>query len=598
MKLSDYVADVLAKEGLAHVFGVTGGAVVHLFDSIDKHPSLKPIFNHHEQASAFAAEAYGRATNHLGCAIVTTGPGGTNALTGLCAAWLDSIPCIFISGQVRFAHADKGKAVRQLGPQHFSIVPVVSHMTKYAVMVDDAKKIKYYLQKAVYIAKNGRPGPVWIDLPLDFQWASINPDELENFNPSELNEKKSSLPDNADIQKCLDALRQAKRPLVLVGQGVRLAHAESEIKTLLQKLRVPFLASWNMSDLFNSDDTLNIGRPGMFGQRGANLAVQNCDLLLALGSHLCIPLTGSMTQAFARDAKVIAVNIDQEELNSCCAHVDIPIECDVKDFLKNILSNVKNLNPLSVESWRKKCLQYKKYNLISKTKNKKYVDPYVFMDVLSDALNKNDAIVVDGGGTINQIAFQSLRTKEGQRLMISGGLCAMGSGLPESIGACLALNKRRTICLCGDGSMQLNIQELQTILHYKLPIKIFVFNNGGYLSIRHTQYGFLKKNYVGSSPKGNLSLPDFVKVAEAYGFETLRVNSQKNLSQILQKILKKKGPALCEIMVSENQEVSPRQGFDEMTDGTFKPRPLEDMYPFLNRKEFAENMITAPWTTR
>lgn len=598
MKLSDYVVSFLAEQGIGHVFGLTGGAVVHLFDSAARNPNIRPIFTHHEQAAAFAAGAYARLRNSLGVAFVTTGPGGTNAVTGVCAAWLDSIPCVYISGQARLAHTTHGKLIRQLGVQQLDIVPLVVPITKYAVMIDDPKMIKYHLQKAVYIARSGRPGPVWIDIPLDFQWASIDPDALPCFGGSEVQKTlaKRSVVDH--IQQCFELISAAERPIVLAGHGIRLAHAEREFRQLVETLKFPFLSTWNVSDLLATDNELYVGRPGIFGQRGANLAIQNCDLLLSIGSHLSIPLTGTMFNAFAREAKIIVVDVDQVELNYQTVRVDLSMQCDAKVFLQEMLRQAEEVQLMDIGYWRNKCSQYKsRYNKVPPEwrDQKEHVNPHVFISALSDELDNSYVIVVDGGGTVNQITFQAFTVKEGQRVIISGGLCAMGSGLPESIGACFGSGGRRTICLCGDGSIQLNVQELQTIVHHNLAVKIFVFNNGGYLAIRHTQDGFLESNYVGSSVSGGLSLPNLQKVAEAYGVKATRVNNHCELREKIRWVLQEPGPVLCEVMISKDQQVIPRQGFDRRPDGTGVPRPLEDMYPFLDREVFLENMVIKPW---
>ncbi len=600
IKTTDYIAQFLAQQGVKHVFGLTGGAVVHFFDSVSKTPGMNVVFNHHEQAAAFAAQAYARVAEGLGACFVTTGPGGTNAITGLCAAWLDSIPCIYISGQARLAHTTQNKPIRQLGTQQLDIIALVAPVTKYAVMITDVKRIRYELEKAVYLAQTGRPGPVWIDVPLDFQWAMIDPDHLPGFDPKEF---KKVVADQQVLEKqigeCVRYLNEAKRPLVLAGHGVRLGHAGEEFRRFIEVFAIPFVTSWNASDLLATDHPLYAGRPGLFGQRGANLAVQNCDLLLALGSHLCIPLTGTMFEAFAREAKIIMVDTDPDELKTRTVRVDLAVECDVKSFLKEITRHTGDQNPPTPDhdSWRQQCQRYQTtYNAIPAEwfQQKEYVNPYVFVDALSDALGSEDVIVVDGGGTINQITFQSFKVKEGQRLIISAGLCSMGSGLPESVGACFASGGKRTICLCGDGSMQLNIQELQTIMHHRLPVKIFIFNNEGYLSIRQTQQGFLEGRYIGSSAEGGLSLPDFKKVAQAYGIEALQVTQHGELKEKIQRVLRHSGPVVCEVLVEKNQEVAPRQGFEKLPTGVYRPRPLEDMDPLLDRWEFAENMIVKP----
>ncbi len=596
VKVSDFIIDFLAAEGITHVFGLTGGAVVHMFDSAARSGKVQPVFTHHEQAAAFAAEGYARISNRLGAAMVTTGPGGTNAITGLASAWLDSIPCIFISGQVRIGLTGRGYNVRQVGPQHLNIVPIVSSITKYAVLVDDLNKIKYELRKAVHIARTGRPGPVWVDVPLDFQWSSIEPSQLPDFHPSELGEPEKAVCTADELEKVAGLLQAAERPLVLAGYGVRLAGAEKEFRRLVETAGIPFLTTWNVSDLSASDHPLNVGRPGIFGQRGANLAMQNCDLLVSVGSHLSVSLTSMRFKDFARGAKIVMVDIDPGELAHRTVRVDLAIRSDAKDFLCGLGERLSAPLGASLDPWRAKVLQYKnRYNCIPAEWGHRdnTVHPYVFMDRLSDELAADDIIVVDGGGTIDQVAFQAFRTKQGQRLFACVGLGAMGSGLPEAVGACLAGDRRRTICLVGDGSMQLNIQELQTILHHKLPVKIFVLCNEGYTSIRATQDGFLGGNFVGSEAAGGVSLPDYGKIAAAYGIECIRIARHADL-HLMRKVLDAQGPALCEIVSAKQDQPLPRQAFERQADGTNAPRPLEDMYPFLNREEFRSAMIVEP----
>lgn len=597
MKLTDYIADFLSSQGIKYVFGVTGGAAVHLFDSVGKHPEIQPVFTHHEQAAALAAKAYAHVRNGMGACFVTTGPGGTNAITGVAAAWQDSVPVIYISGQTRMEHTSRGKNLRQLGTQEIDIISLVTPVTKYAVLVDNPKKIKYYLQRAVHLATSGRPGPVWLDLPLNFQWADIDPDELSDFEPPKQTEKVVQVSIKGQVRKCLELITKAKRPVILAGYGIRLSHGEKEFKQLIETLGIPVVATWNASDMISNDHKLYTGRFGIAGQRGANLAVQNCDLLICIGSHLSIALTGTMFDAFAREAKIVMVDIDRVELDYKSARIDLPVQCDAKTFIGEMLKQVKSHNLADINWWQNKSSNYKRYNAVPDEwkELKNCINAYAFVDTLSDELGNDDVVVVDGGGTVVYTTFQSFKVKEGQRLTISSGICAMGTGLPESVGACFAKDKGRTICLCGDGSMQLNIQELQTIFHHNLPIKIFIFNNDGYLAIRHTQDGFLNSKYFGSDTTGGMSLPDYLKVAEAYGIKAIRIYNYAELAENIRRTLEMPGPAVCEIMIPKDQEVMPRQGFLKQADGTYKPTPLEDMYPFLDRKEFAENMVVAPW---
>lgn len=600
-KLTDYLVDFLSKHGIKHIFGFTGGAVVHIFDSIDKNPKVEPVYCHHEQAVALAAVAYSRITNNLGAAVVTTGPGGTNTITGVLSAWQDSIPCIFISGQARMEHTSHGKAIRQLGTQEFDILSIVKPITKYSVMIQDPKTIRYHMEKAVYLAMEGRPGPVWIDLPLNFQWAVVNPSSLKGFIPKAMS--RFDIPSSNLVRSCEKVfylMSKSKRPLILAGHGIRLAHARDEFRYIIEKLKIPFVSTWNASDYLPTDEELYIGRIGMSGQRGANLAIQNCYLLLVVGSHLSVPLTSTLFKAFAREAKVIVVNIDKDELKTKTVHIDLPINCDAKTFLIYASKHSKRINPCEVNFWRDKCSRYKKYNSVDATsvKKDKYVDPYIFMDRLSDELDGGDTIVVDGGGTNLYISFQALRVKKGQRLITSSAIAAMGTGLPESIGACFANDRKRTICLIGDGSLQLNIQELQTIVHHELPIKIFVMNNNGYLAIRHTQNAFLNSNFTGSASEGGLTLQDYQKVAKAYGLKIFRITRDVGLTAGLRQALNTHGPVLCELMVSPDQELMATQGFDISEDGAFVPRPLEDMQPYLDREEFLGNMFVKPYQHR
>ncbi len=599
VKLSDYVASFLAEAGVEHVFGLTGGAVMHLFDSVAKSKKITPIFVHHEQSAAMAAEAYARITNNLGVAMVTQGPGATNTLTGLCCAWLDSIPCLFFSGQARRSLAAYGKPVRQVMPQAIDIVSLVKPITKYAVMIQDPQMIRYELEKALYLAKKGRPGPVWIDVPLDCQWVPIDPDSLPRFEPPV--EATPPLSSSEEIEKCLIWIEEAQRPLILAGNGIHLGHAENEFRQLLQELPIPFISSWNASDLLPTDHELYVGRPGIFGQRGANLAIQNCDLLICLGSHLAVGITTQMCDAFSRESRKIMVNIDPTELGFRTIPVDLPIQADIKNFLQTALAKLKKSpRKLQSQAWKKKCQDYhQKYNSIPKDwyEEKIWVNPYVFLDVLSGEMGNNDVIVVDGGGSITEIGPQAVRVKEGQRFIISAGLSTMGT-LPESIGACFANNKGQTIFLCGDGSMQLNIQELQTIVHHQLPIKMFILNNEGYLLMRLSQEDFFDQYYVGSSEESGLSMPDFSKVAEAYGVKAVRIQNHAELREKIKWTLGQPGPVLCEIMAAKNHPIHPRMGFDRRPDGSPIPRPMEDMYPFLDREEFASNMFVKPWQTK
>ena len=596
MKLTDYVIDFLANEGIDCIFGVTGGSVVHLFDSADKNKKTRPIFCHHEQAASLAAVSYARIKNSLGACIVTTGPGGTNAITGLSSAWFDSIPCIFISGQARVEHTTHNKPVRQVGGQQMDIVSFVKPMAKYSVMIEDAKTIKYHLQKAVHIAKSGRPGPVWIDLPLNFQWAQIEPKELQSFDASEMESKQIwDTSFEAQCGQVAELIKKSQRPLIVAGYGIRLAGGIPQFEKFIAKTNIPFVCTWGTRDFFPTKHPGNLGCIGVSGQRGANLAIQNCDLVISIGSHLCLTLTGGRFDAFARGAKKVIVDIDPVELGHTNIKFDHALRSDAKVFLEKIHALVSSKTRDTAE-WQKKYAKYKTYNAVPTAwrSKKNYMDPYVFIDMLSDELTGSDTMVVDGGGTALYMPFQAFKFKKGQRMVVSGGISAMGTGLPESIGACFANRKRRTICFIGDGSMQFNIHELQTIVHHNLPIKIIIFNNQGYLAMRHTQDGFLKSRYVGSDPKGGLSLPDYQKIAAAFGIKAVRIKNYKEAVKKIKTVIAGKGPMICEIMTPADQKLIPGVGFKKNPDGTATGLPLEDMAPHLKRKEFLENMIVEP----
>lgn len=589
MKLTDYLIRFLADRGVSELFGLTGGAVVHLFDSAQRSGRIRPVFHHHEQAAAFAAQACARASGRLAACCVTTGPGVTNAITGLAAAWLDSVPCIYLSGQTRLAHTTRGKRIRQLGTQQLDVIPLVQSLTKYAVMVDAPDRIRYELEKAVHLATTGRPGPVWLDLPLDLQWAEIDPDRLPGFFPDD-ETKADPRPAPTDVQlaACADLLAASQRPLVLAGYGAVRAQAHRQFTEFVERLSLPFVTTWGAVDLLPTHHPLNLGRPGVAGQRGANLAVQNCDLLIVVGSHLNLPVTGTQFASFARTAKIVMVDIDAEELAERTVPVHLPIQADAAVFLERLLAHAPAVTAPSSDEWRETCARYQERHLAPPpAQTAGPISPYDYVRTLSELSAATDVVVVDGGGTNVYVSFQTFALKAGQRMILSTGLCSMGSGLPEAIGACHGSGLRRTLCLSGDGSMQLNIQELQTIAHHQLPIKIFISANGGYLSIRQTQKEFLAGNYVGSHEDGGMSLPDYTQVARAYGLPVFEVTQYDGLRDGLQAALAQPGPAVCVVHTSPVQELIPRQGFDRRADGTFAPRPLEDMAPFLDRDEFA-----------
>lgn len=592
IKVSDYVAAFLSDKGIRHVFGLTGGAVVHLFDSLAKQNNIQPIFPHHEQAASFAAVAYGRYSG-LGACIVTTGPGGTNALTGLLGAWQDSIPCIFISGNARRDHLSHNRSCRQVGTQEFDIVSHVKDLTKYAAVVETPESTPEILNKAWMAAISGRPGPVWVDIPVDIQWSEVAPYDPSKNEPSTLPNPRKPEPDNIKI--VCDLIQSSERPVFLIGYGVHLGHAEERVRALAEKLDIPVICSWTASDIFPSSHDLYTGIPGISGQRGGNLAMQNADLLIALGSHLCFPITGGNFEAFAREAKVVVVDIDPVELEPYTVRIDHPILSDVGEFCSEFMEAVDFSSLPDISGWRDKCRIYKSLNEIPEDRYKQtdYLDPCVFMAELSNSL-QDQPIVVDGGGTSLYASFQALKTQENQRLLCASAISAMGTGLPDSIGVSFA-SENTVICTIGDGSMQLNIQELQTIKTHNLPIKIIILNNQGYLAMRHTQDEFLGERHVGSSAEGGLSLPSYEQISKAYGLNYMQLRKNSEIPGGIKNLLSQSGPVVCELFVDPNGQNLFSQGFRETSPGTFKALAIEDMQPLLPRDQFMDLMEIEPW---
>jgi len=604
VKVSDIVISEIVKVGVDTFFGVTGGAAVHFFDSIEINPDCKSIFLNHEQAAAFAVESYAKAKNSIGAGIFTTGPGGTNALTGLAAAWLDSIPCIFISGQVRSNQTVNGRMLRQVGTQEVDIVAMVKPVTKYAVTIYDVCKVKYHIQKAIYLATHGRPGPVWIDIPVDISWSYIDNDEFINFDPSSEDPNAITELSTIDIQvlRIIDLLCTSERPVILVGYGVRLSGCEVLLKELVEKYNIPIVTSWNMSDWLPTSHPLNIGRPGLSGQRGANMVLQNSDLIIAIGSHLSVNIIGTRPEYFARDARIVVVDVDDNEIDHCPLALEVAVRADASIFvdkLNNALHEI-SFNKNTFFDWIKHIKLYKDLNCIALgyINNRERVNSYYFQYLLSKSSAVSDIFVVDGGGTVVYSSFQSIEIKDGQKILLSTGLCSMGSGLPEAIGAHFALPDKRIFCFVGDGSFPFNMQELQIIKNLSLPIIVIVFNNKGYVSIRTTQNDFLGGRIVGSSPSSGLHLPIVMNIATAFDIPYISIDTQENLGIKINDILSFESPLIVEVMVSPEQEIVPRQGFAQNNDGTYSPKPLEDMYPFLDKEILQSLMKIQPVSSK
>jgi len=592
MRLADYVMQRVAEAGVGHVFMVPGGGAMHLNDALGLRKDLAFVSTLHEQAAAIAAEAYARVTNNLGVALVTTGPGGTNAITGLAGAWLESTPCLFISGQVKRADLKGSLGVRQLGPQELDIVSIVTPITKYAVTVMDPLSIACEIDKALYLARTGRPGPVWLDIPLDVQGAQIDPGSLERYDAG----SADRLPDDVtdQIERVIDLLNRAERPVLLVGNGVRLAGAGDALLRLVDALDVPVLATWMGADLLWETHPRYFGKPGTVASRGANYTLQNADLLLSIGARLDVPVTGFDRSQFARAAEVVVVDIDASEIAKLGTVVDLPVCADAATFISGVLERSGTIAAVDRTAWLDRCTDWKsRYPVILPEywERADFVNTYAFSSVLADELDGDDLIIPGSSGVGIDTFWLAFAVKQGQRLFSTGGLGAMGFGLPASIGGCLASGRKRTISVDGDGGFQLNIQELETVVRLDLPIKFFVINNDGYASIRASQNNHFHGNLVGSDPSSGLTLPDLVKIGAAYGIATERITDNAGLKAGIRAALDRPGPVLCEVMVAPDQAIGPRVSSALRPDGSIVSRPLEDLWPFLDREELRANML-------
>lgn len=594
MRVADYIAQTLAKHGIEHVFLVTGGGAMHLNDAIGRCEELSVLCCHHEQACAIAAESYYRLSNRLAAVNVTSGPGGANAITGVLGAWQDSLGMIVISGQVKWETLVRstGLPLRQLGDQELDIVPMVKHITKYAEMVTDPQTIRYHLEKALYLAKSGRPGPVWLDIPLNIQASLIDPDTLRGYDPAE-----DALSFETDlqeaIQEILERLQRAERPVVFAGSGIRLSGAHADFIRLIERLGVPVVTAWNAHDLLWDAHPCYAGRPGTIGDRPGNFAVQNSDFLLVLGCRLNIRQISYNWEYFAREAFKVVVDIDPAELQKPTIKPDLPVHADVAELMRTLLEHPYEPNPAHA-NWLRWCKERReKYPVILQEHHQSsQVNPYVFAKTLFEHLPE-DEIVVTGDGTACVVPFQAAEIKPGQRLYTNSGCASMGYDLPAAIGAAIA-SGRRVVCLAGDGSMQMNLQELQTIAGNRLPIKIFVLNNRGYHSIRQTQNTYFSDSLIGFEASNGVSFPEMEKLAFAYGIPFRRCEHHAELGDAIQATLAGDGPQLCEVVLDIQQPFAPRVSSKRLPDGRMVSAPLEDMFPFLDRDEFRENMWIAP----
>ncbi len=599
MKLSDYVIRFVAEQGVKHVFLVVGGGAMHLNASLGQSEELEAICNSHEQAAAMAAENYAKATKHLGVAMVTTGPGGTNAITGLAGAWLDSTPVLFFSGQVKrpdrmFAADGTPLGMRQLGVQEVDIVSIVKPLTKYAVTVLDPASIRYHLEKAVHLALNGRPGPVWIDIPLDVQAAPIDENALAGFDAAEVPAGYEAATLKEQVSETIAAFNRAERPLIMIGNGVRLARAEDELRQLFAQLQIPVAATWCAADIISSEDPLFVGRPGSLASRGANFALQNCDFLLSIGARLDFAITGYAPEKLARAAHRVMVDIDAAEIEKLAPYIHTPICADAGAFLREMLRQGETLRASGRAEWKERCANWKtRYPVVldEHRKAEGRVSIFNLAEVIGQESTPEDLMISGSSGSGIEIFLFACPTRTGQRIYHTAGLGSMGNALPGSIGVCLAGGRRRTICVDGDGGFQFNIQELATVRHLNLPIKYFILNNDGYASIRASQSNFFGSAVVGCDEHTGVWIPDLTEMATAFGITAMRIETQQNLREQVRAVLNTPGPVVCDVRVIPDEVRGPRLSSMQRADGSMVSKPLEDLWPFLPREEFHANML-------
>ncbi|MGC0154880.1 thiamine pyrophosphate-binding protein [Chromobacterium vaccinii] len=590
VRLSDYVMDFLAARGVRHVFLLPGGGAMHLNDAIALQPDLTPVHCHHEQACGIAAEAYGRQTGRAGVAMVTTGPGATNILTPVAGAWIESLPLLVISGQVKRADLLQGSGLRQKGVQEVDIVAMARPVTKYAVTVTDPQAIRRHLEEALHLAHSGRPGPVWLDIPLDVQAATIDPAGLAGYQP-----EAEAAPTGQDyVAAIAEMLRQAERPLILAGHGVRIAGGADALRRLSETLQVPVAATWNAMDLVPWDSPLCAGRPGVVALRPGNFAVQNCDLLIAIGSRLDNILTAYNPKGFARAARKVVVDVDAAEIAKLDMEIELPLVMDAKQCLDGLLAAADSLPQARWQPWLDCCADWKRRYPVqdgAPFPTRGEINHYHFVDALSDAAPENTLISTGSSGLAVEVFYTAFRNKPGQRVFLTSGLGSMGYGLPAAIGACLGNGSKPMIAVESDGSLQLNLQELATLAALRLPIRLFIMNNNGYASIRNTQRNYFQSRYVGTGPEAGVVIPDVLELAEAYGLPAMRIAGVEELADGLAAALAHPGPILCDVRLNESETLQPKAAALPQPDGSMLSMPLEDMSPLLPLETLRAEML-------
>ena len=593
VRLADYVAGFVARQGVKCVFLVPGGGAMYLVDAFGNHPDLTYVANHHEQASSIAAEAYARINGRLGCAVVTTGPGATNAVTGCAGAWIESVPRLVISGQVKRADLIGDSGVRQMGPQEVDIVSIVRPITKYVARVMDPLAIRRHLEEAVHAATTGRRGPVWLDIPLDVQNAPIDPDALVGFEPPAAAPQAAL---RAEASAVMAMLERAERPLILAGHGIRLAEAAGPFRELYEALQVPVATTWNATDLIPAGHALSVGKPGTVALRPPNFAVQNADLILSIGARLDNVVTAYNPGKFGRHAQKIVVDVDPAELAKFAGNAGFArrIEADARDFIAALLPEARGTRPRDRSAWLARCAEWKARYPINDGAPFPESGPighFHLTDAFSEELPADSLIVTGSSGLAVEFFYTGFRNKPGQRVFLTSGLGAMGYGLPAMIGACMASGRRPFVGIESDGSLMMNLQEMQTIATLRLPLRLFVVNNGGYASIRNTQRNYFEGRYVGSGPQGKLDIPDLVGVARTFGWDAFAVEDAADLRAGIRRALDSTGPLLVDVRVVRDEALFPKSAALPQPDGSMLSMPLEDMSPLLPRDEFRANMI-------
>lgn len=594
VRLADYIADFIAAQGVDHVFLLPGGGAMHLIDAMGRCPKLAYVANLHEQASSIAAEAYARVNENIGVAVVTTGPGGLNAVTGVAGAWIESVPMLVVSGQVKRADRIGDSGVRQRGAQEADIVSVVRPITKYAVTVEDPQTIRWHLEKALHLARSGRKGPVWIDVPLDVQGSRIDPASLPGFEAAAEPATADGL--SGQVAQVLSLIAAAERPLILAGHGIRLGGAADAFRQLAQRLQIPLVATWNAMDLLHFDHPLFVGKPGAVGLRAGNFAVQNCDLLVSLGARLDNVVTAYNPVGFAAHARKVVVDIDPHEMAKHAMPIDVAILADCARAVEEMLRQAAPAPHSRHAAWRERCQEWKQRWGSNDGKPMDETAPgpishVLFASALSDELPEDQLIVTGSSGLGVEMFYSNYRVRRGQRVFLTSGLGAMGYGLPAAIGACLANGGRPMTLIESDGSLQLNVQELNTLTALNLPIRIFLMNNQGYASIRTTCRNYFDGRYVGTGPEAGLSLPDPVTMANAFGVPAMRIETAAGLRDGIRAMMAQTGPILCDVRLLPNEDLWPRVSAIPQPDGSMISMPLEDMTPLLPLDELAANML-------